>query len=100
MPGNASILRPPIKKARYREPASGDKGEQATGIIKEIQDARYHLVAGLLKEEKKSILKPPKILRVLLLLYKGESDELFMSRYVYAKIEDSKWILTDLVEEK
>ena len=87
------------KKARYPEPVSGDEGEPATGIAHEIQDNRYRLVAGLLQEEKKPLLQPPKILRVLLLPYKGEGDELFMSRYVYVKIEDSKWILTDLSEE-
>ncbi len=87
------------KKARYPEPVSGDEAEPATGITHEIQDNRYRLVAGLLQEEKKPLLQPPKILRVLLLPYKGESGELFMSRYVYVKIEDSKWILTDLSEE-
>jgi conjugal transfer pilus assembly protein TraV len=45
------------------------------------------------------MLQPPKILRVLLLPYKGEDNELFMTRYVYVKIEDSKWILTDLNEK-
>ncbi len=87
------------KKARYPELAPGDEVEPATGITQEIQDNRYRLVAGLLKEEKKPLLQPPKILRVLLLPYKGEDGELFMSRYVYVKIEDSKWILTDLAEE-
>ena len=87
------------KKARYPEPASGEEVEPATGITREIQDNRYRLVAGLLQEEKKPLLQPPKILRVLLLPYKGEGGELFMSRYVYVKIEDSKWILTDLAEE-
>ncbi len=89
------------KKARYPEPAPapGEEAEPATGITQEIQDNRYRLVAGLLQEQKKPLLQPPKILRVLLLPYKGEGDELFMSRYVYVKIEDSKWILTDLSEE-
>ncbi len=87
------------KKARYPEPVSGDEAEPATGITHEIQDNRYRLVAGLLQEEKKPLLQPPKILRVLLLPYKGEGGELFTSRYVYVKIEDSKWILTDLSEE-
>jgi len=87
------------KKARYPEPARGDEVKPTTGITREIQDNRYRLVAGLLKEEKKPLLQPPKILRVLLLPYKGEGGELFMSRYVYVKIEDSKWILTDLAEE-
>ncbi len=57
------------------------------------------MLAELLQEEKKPLLQPPKILRVLLLPYKGEDEELFMSRYVYLKIEDSKWILTDLTEQ-
>ncbi len=87
------------KKARYPEPVSGEEVEPPTGITREIQDNQYRLVAGLLQEEKKPLLQPPKILRVLLLPYKGEDDELFMSRYVYVKIEDSKWILTDLTEE-
>ena len=87
------------KKARYPEPASGEEVEPVTGITREIQDNRYRLVAGLLQEEKKPLLQPPKILRVLLLPYKGEDGELFMSRYVYVKIEDSRWILTDLTEE-
>ncbi len=87
------------KKARYPEPITGDKAEPATGLNREIQDNRYRLVAGLLQEEKKPLLQPPKILRVLLLPYKGEGGELFMSRYVYVKIKDSKWILTDLSEE-
>ena len=59
---------------------------------------RYKTVAGLLREEKKPLLVPAKILRVLLLPYRGQDGELFMSRYVYIKIEDSRWILTDLSE--
>ena len=87
------------KKARYPDADPEPDRELANGITKEVQDNRYRVLAGLLKEEKKPLLQPPKILRVLLLPYKGEEDELFMSRYVYVKIEDSKWILTDLAEE-
>lgn len=65
----------------------------------EVQDNRYRIVAELLKEQTKPLLQPPKILRVLLLPYKGEEEELFMSRYVYLKIEDSQWVLTDLEEQ-
>ena len=65
---------------------------------KEALEHRYKTVAGLLREEKKPLLVPAKILRVLLLPYRGQDGELFMSRYVYVKIEDSQWILTDLSE--
>jgi conjugal transfer pilus assembly protein TraV len=87
------------KKARYPETATEEKSEPTNGLKQEIQDNRYKVLAGLLQEEKKPLLQPPKILRVLLLPYKGEGEELFMSRYVYVKIEDSKWILTDLTEQ-
>jgi conjugal transfer pilus assembly protein TraV len=36
---------------------------------------------------------------VLLLPYQGEEEELFMTRFVYVKIEDSRWVLTDLTEK-
>ncbi len=87
------------KKARYQEVATETVTEPADGIKQDVQNNRYKVVAELLQEEKKPLLQPPKILRVLLLPYKGEDEELFMSRYVYIKIEDSKWILTDLTEE-
>ncbi len=91
---------PAYKKARYPATATDEASAEPTnGLKQEIQDNRYKVLAGLLQEEKKPLLQPPKILRVLLLPYKGEGEELFMSRYVYVKIEDSKWVLTDLTEQ-
>jgi conjugal transfer pilus assembly protein TraV len=87
------------KKARYPETETTENTELQNGVKQEIQNNRYAVLAQLLQEEKKPLLQPPKILRVLLLPYKGEGEELFMSRYVYVKIEDSKWILTDLAEQ-
>lgn len=85
------------KKARYPEIVSDEY--PANGLQQEVQDNRYKILAELLQEPKKPMLQPPKILRVLLLPYKGENEELFMTRYIYVKIEDSKWILTDLTEK-
>jgi len=95
------------KLARYPDPdvdmaLEGDPNAQLDRMnIKKltVQGQRYKTLAGLLKQPKKPLLQPPKILRVLLLPYKGEDEELFMTRYVYVKIEDSKWILTDLAEK-
>lgn len=75
------------KKARYPETETTKKTELQNGVKQEMQDNRYAVLAQLLQEEKKPLLQPPKILRVLLLPYKGEGEELFMSRYVYVKIE-------------
>lgn len=86
------------KEARYPE-STGEALNSADDAKQEIQDNRYKLLADLLQEPKKPLLQPPKILRVLLLPYKGEDEELFMTRYIYVKVEDSKWILTDLTEK-
>ncbi len=87
------------KKARYPE-VQGEEESNPVESTQLVLNDRYRVLAGLLQEEKKPMLQPPKILRVLLLPYKGEGEELFMSRYVYLKVEDSKWILTDLTEEQ
>jgi len=85
------------KEARYpiiEEPLQ--PGIPKPGVSE--SDQRYHLVAGLLEEPQKPILQPPKIMRVLLLPYEGEGEELFMTRYVYLKVEESDWILNDISE--
>ncbi len=64
-----------------------------------VEDQRYKDISQILQQPKKPILAPPKILRVLLLPYTGEGDELFMTRFVYVQVEKSKWILSD-IEEK
>ncbi len=66
----------------------------------EVSEKRYKTVADLLSEEKAPILEPPKVVRVLFLPYKGAREELFMSRYVYLKVKESSWILTDVEEKK
>ena len=87
------------QKARHPETEVEIPPEPAESAQQKLQDDRYRAVAELLQEEKKPLLQPPKILRVLLLPYKGDGEELFMSRYVYLKIEDSQWVLTDLAEQ-
>ena len=86
------------REARYPEQKEG-KPDPADEMKQVAQDKRYKILAELLQEPKKPVLQPPKILRVLLLPYQGEEEELFMTRYVYVKIEDSRWVLTDLEEK-
>ena len=87
------------QKARYPKAETEETTTSADTAREELQNNRYRIVSELLQEETKPLLQPAKILRVLLLPYKGEDEELFMSRYVYLKIEDSQWVLTDLEEE-
>ena len=62
------------------------------------QNSRYKTLTALLAEPDKPMLEPPRIMRVLMLPYKGENDELFMTRYVYLKLKESQWVLTDISE--
>ncbi|MDK9707628.1 MAG: type IV conjugative transfer system lipoprotein TraV [Desulforhopalus sp.] len=63
------------------------------------QNSRYKALTELMQEPDKPMLEPPKIMRVLMLPYKGENDELFMTRYVYLKLKESGWVLTDISEK-
>jgi conjugal transfer pilus assembly protein TraV len=66
----------------------------------EAQNSRYKALTDLLEAPETPVLNPPKILRVLLLPYKGENNELFMTRYAYLEIEPSQWVLTEVSEKK
>lgn len=56
-------------------------------------EAVYEEMARLVKEPKTPMVAPPKIMRALLLPYKGRDGELFMYRYIYFFIDEPKWIL-------
>ena len=64
----------------------------------EAQGERYRAISDLLAAPETPLLNPPKILRVLLLPYRGEANELFMSRYAYLEIEPAEWVLTEVRE--
>jgi conjugal transfer pilus assembly protein TraV len=66
---------------------------------REVHHSRYQTLADLLLAPETPMLQPPKILRVLLLPYTGEGNELFMTRYVFVEIEAVRWVLTDLGEQ-
>lgn len=74
---------------------TGEKPDPGQDILA----ARYKILSELLKEPKKPLLQPPKILRVLMLPYEGEGKELFMTRYVYVQMENARWVLTDQHEK-
>jgi conjugal transfer pilus assembly protein TraV len=98
-------------EARYSEPSQVDsetcpdcpKGTPPTATASTTippHDTRYRLLADLLEEPEKPLLRPPKILRVLMLPYEGEGGELFMTRYVYLQVENGKWLLTEQKEKR
>lgn len=57
------------------------------------EDRYYRRLAGLLDEPQVPLIEPPKIMRVLLMPYKGEGGELFMPRYSFVQVAEARWVL-------
>jgi len=55
----------------------------------------YEKMTGLLKEPTTPVVVPPKVMRILIFSYTGDSKELFMPRYVYFMADEPKWMLID-----
>ena len=97
------------KDARYPQPTvemSQPIGEGQTlaqdptiNAKAEAKASQYKAIAELLDNPETPLLNPPKVLRVLILPYKGEKNELFMTRYAYLEIEKAAWVLTDIKEK-
>lgn len=86
------------KEARLPDNQGTDSSTSSSRI--EAQNSRYKTLVDLLEAPETPVLNPPRILRVLLLPYKGENNELFMTRYAYLEIEPAQWVLTEVSEKK
>lgn len=82
---------------------SKDPGLKATGSSKtaesEYQKEVYGKLSSLLRAPKTPMVTAPKVMRVMLLPYKGESGELYMARYAYVMIDDPKWVMGDYLTD-
>lgn len=76
-------------KERAGEPRDPDTMEAT------YQGSLYKKLSGLLEEPNTPVIAPPKVMRVLLLPYKGTDKELFMYRYAYFVVDDYSWVLGD-----
>ncbi|MBU0965016.1 MAG: TraV family lipoprotein [Proteobacteria bacterium] len=65
---------------------------------RDVDGARLERLAELLEEPQTPMIVPPRILRVLILPYKGDGD-LFMARYAYLQVESAQWLLSDIDED-
>ena len=59
------------------------------------REALYGRIAGLLTEPETPVVVPPKVMRVLILPYEGEGNELYMLRFTYIFTEPPRWALAD-----
>lgn len=86
-------------KTAYEE-ATG-VGQVASSTQKKAEEsaeaARLTRLAELLHEPQTPMIAPPRVLRVLILPYKGSGD-LFMARYAYLQVEPANWVLTGVDE--
>ena len=74
--------------------------DSASSVKTEARDSQYRTIINLLDNPQTPLLNPPKVLRVLILPYKGEKNELFMTRYAYLEVEKASWVLTDIKEKE
>jgi conjugal transfer pilus assembly protein TraV len=72
--------------------------DEGSSQHKDIEEIRLQRLAELLEEPETPMIAPPRIMRVLILPYKGKGDELFMARYAYLQVESAKWVLTGIDE--
>jgi conjugal transfer pilus assembly protein TraV len=63
------------------------------------QGALYDRMAGLLKEPETPMVAPPKVMRVLMLPYEGQEEELYLFRYAYIFTDRPRWVLTDPLDQ-
>jgi len=57
------------------------------------QEAVNKKLAAMIKGPNTPLIAPPQVMRILILPYKGEMNELYMMRYVYLLINDPKWVV-------
>jgi conjugal transfer pilus assembly protein TraV len=76
------------------QPVNGEAADPE----KRVDQVRLERLAQLLKEPRTPMVTPPRIVRVLILPYKGNGD-LFMARYAYLQVEPAGWVLPAVDED-
>ena len=72
---------------------SGNNHRTAESSETMYQRAVNKKLATMLKAPNTPLIAPPQVMRVLVLPYKGDMNELYMMRYIYLLIDDSKWVV-------
>lgn len=60
----------------------------------------FKKLSGLLKQPETPMVAPPKVIRVLMLPYKGDARELYMQRYVYIILQDADFVIGDYLVDR
>lgn len=83
-------------------PTLEEKKEVTNQEISEEQevyaDALFNKLSKILKEPETPVLTVPKVVRVLILPYRGDKGKtLYFSRYVYVITDEPKWVFDNLL---
>jgi len=83
-------------------PTLEEKKEVTNQEIPEEQkvyaDALFNRLSRILKEPETPVLTVPKVVRVLILPYRGDNGKaLYFSRYVYVITDEPKWVFDNLL---
>jgi len=89
-------------KEAYEQSLRGGNPEEEAGLKGEdggkespeniYRDSLYDELAGLIKEPVTPVVRPPKIMRALVLPY-PDKERLYMPRYVFIMVDEPKWVL-------
>jgi len=83
----------PEEKGEKKDKQPAASGEEAAHVS--YKESLFKRFDGLLREPATPVVAPPQVMRVLLLPYKGEGNELFMLRHVYFFVDEPRWVLGD-----
>jgi len=81
-----------VKKKAQQEDGLASGEESAHVSYKQSLFKRFD---DLLQEPATPVVAPPQVMRVLLLPYKGDGNELYMLRHVYFFVDEPRWVLGD-----
>lgn len=80
------------------EDAEGNTETVETRNYSAYKASLYQRFDDLLREPRTPVVAPPKVMRVLLLPYRGQDNEFYAMRHVYFFVDEPRWILGDSIE--
>ncbi len=74
------------------------KSEEAEKSRALYQKKKFEILHHLIDSDKPPIVVPPEVVRVLVMSYTGDEDEMFGYRYIYFFATDPAWLLSTAME--
>lgn len=80
-----------------KEPRSGSPGSAGKpgDGVSAYEQEMFRKLAGMIKEPNAPLVKPPTVMRGLVLYYPGDENELYSHRYVYFFVDRPTFVLGD-----